>query len=73
MRGQGAADLAGPEHDMQPILTHDQVLSLTPSSLAVGDSRTLDACGSRYAPDRQWRTSQEDAGVVVAVHMEEPP
>jgi hypothetical protein len=27
VRGQGAADLAGAEHHMQPILTHDQVLS----------------------------------------------
>jgi hypothetical protein len=25
--GQGAADLAGPEYDLQPILTHDRDLS----------------------------------------------
>jgi hypothetical protein len=27
VRGQGAADLAGPEYDVQPVLAHDQVLS----------------------------------------------
>jgi hypothetical protein len=27
VRGQGAADLAGPEYDLQPILTHDRDLS----------------------------------------------
>ena len=31
VRGEGVLDLAGPEHDMQPGLTHDQVLPLTPS------------------------------------------
>jgi hypothetical protein len=28
VRGQDTSDLAGPEHDVQPILTHDQILSL---------------------------------------------
>ena len=30
VRGQGIADLAGPEHDVQPILTHDRLLAGLP-------------------------------------------
>ena len=30
VRGQGAADLAGPEHHVQPILTHDPLLAGLP-------------------------------------------
>jgi hypothetical protein len=29
VRGERTSDLAGPEHDVQPGLAHDQVLSLT--------------------------------------------
>jgi hypothetical protein len=30
VRGQGIADLAGPEHHVQPILTHDRILAGLP-------------------------------------------
>ena len=49
VRGQGVADLAGPEHDVQPILTHDQVLSTASSNPAVGDSPASTSCHRRYA------------------------
>ena len=38
MRGECRADLASPEHDVQPILSHDQVLA-GPGSQAVGDGQ----------------------------------
>ena len=38
MRGEGNADLAGAEHDVQSILSHDQILA-GPGGLAIGDRR----------------------------------
>jgi hypothetical protein len=38
VRGECRADLAGPEHHVQSILSHDQILA-GPGSLAAGDGR----------------------------------
>ncbi len=45
VRSESTPDLAGPEHHVQPILTHDRVLSLeSPRTLAVADNQASTLC-----------------------------
>ena len=52
MGGEGAADLAGPEHDVQLTLVHERILadSEQPGRRRQSD---LDACGPRYAGSKK--------------------
>ena len=53
VRSEGVLDLAGPEHDMQPGLSHDQVLPLTPSHPDGRRQPSLGVCHGRYAGFRK--------------------
>jgi hypothetical protein len=52
VRSEGAADLAGAEHDVELVVVHERVLA---DSEQPGRrrQRDLDACGSRYAGSRK--------------------
>jgi hypothetical protein len=52
LRGEGAADLAGAEHDVELVVAHERVLA---DSEQPGRQRqrNLDACGPRYAGPRR--------------------